>query len=88
MGMSKEESNVGSIPELSDFEAVHCAIGKLVILHSSYSDPLAKWCTPTEFPDTTVCIKLADAKRLIAELQRAVDMIDAGIEHPSSRFDH
>ncbi len=55
---------------------------------SRYTHPLAKWCIPTVFADTTVCIKLADTKRLIAELQLAVDIIETGIEHPSSRFDH
>ncbi|WP_206400834.1 hypothetical protein [Erwinia billingiae] len=85
--MKNDNSNISSMPELVDFEAVHSAVGRFVILHASYRDPLAQWCTPTEFPDTAVSIKLKDVKRIISELQYSVDMIEAGVEHPSSRTD-
>ncbi len=82
------ESNIGHMRQLSKFAVRHLAVGKLVILHASYIDSLAgvKWFTPETFPDQTIAINLADAKQLLAELKKSIDYIEAGIEHPASKF--
>lgn len=85
--MKEEKSNVGKMPELADFRVVHSALGEFVVMHSSYRDPMARWFTPVDYPDQMVSMKLDNVKSLIAELQNAVDMIEAGIEHPSCRTD-
>ena len=84
----QKESNIGHMRQLSDFDITHLAVGKLVILHTSYIDSVAgvKWFTPETFPDQTIAIKLADAKQLLAELKKSIDYIEAGIEHPASKF--
>ena len=83
-----QESNIGHMRQLSKFAMTHLAVGELVILRASYIDSLAgvKWFTPEAFPDQTIVIKLADAKRLLAELKKSIDYIEAGIEHPASKF--
>ncbi len=84
----REESNIGHMRQLSGFDVTHLAVGKFVILHASYIDSLAavKCFTPEAFPDQTIAIKLADAKQLLAELKKSIDYIEAGIEHPASKF--
>jgi hypothetical protein len=81
----REESNIGHMRQLNDFHMAHLAVGGLVILHASYIDSLScvKCSTPEAFPDQTIAIKLADAKRLLAELKKSIDYIEANIEHPS-----
>lgn len=85
--MTGEKSNVGKMPELADFRVVHSALGEFVVMHSRYRDPMAQWFTPVDYPDLVVSMKLDKVKSLIAELQNAVDMIEASIEHPSCRTD-
>lgn len=84
----RDESNIGHMRQLSDFDMTHLAIGKLVILHASYIDSLTgvKWFTPKVLPDQTIAIKLADAKRLLSALKKSIDYIEAGIDHPIGKF--
>ena len=53
MKSDKYESNVGHMPELTDFNIVHCAIGKQLILDMSMKDTLAglPHIPITEYPD-------------------------------------
>ncbi|MNB62543.1 hypothetical protein D3C81_47580 [compost metagenome] len=87
MGIERE-SNAGAMPELTDFVISYCAFTKHVILHASFTDTMASvpmWST-VEFPDQTICLSRRQAESLLHELKKAVDYIDAGIEHPSIRF--
>ncbi len=79
------ESNVGHMQQLTDFETIHAAFGKFLILHASFKDTMTgvpHWSTQ-DFPDQDICITREKAIELIESLQRAVDYIDAGLEHPS-----
>jgi len=83
-----EESNIGHMRQLSKFDMMHCAAGEFVILRSAYIDSLSgtKWVTPEEFPDQTIVINLANAKRLLSELKKSIGYIEAGIEHPAGKI--
>jgi len=84
----QEESNIGHMRRLSKFAMTHCAAGEFVILRSAFIDSLAgtEWFTPEEFPDQTIVINLADAKRLLSELKKSIGYIEAGIEHPAGKI--
>jgi len=38
-----------------------------------------------EFPEQTICISRRQAENLLYELKKAIDYIDAGIEHSAIR---
>jgi len=81
-------SNAGSMPELTDFIISYCALTEHVILHARFTDTMAgvpMWPT-VDFPDQNICLSRRQAENLLHELKKAVDYIDAGIEHPSIRF--
>ena len=80
-----EESNIGHMRQLTNFTMDHCAAAEFIVMKSEYVDTLAstKWFTPEEFPDQTVVINLAGAKRLLSELKKSIGYIEAGIEHPT-----
>lgn len=83
-----KKSNVGAIPELTDFMISYCAMTEHVLLHARFTDTMADvaaWPT-VEFPDQTICLSHRQAENLFRELKKAVDYIDAGIEHPSIKF--
>ena len=85
---AERESNVGAMPELTDFEISYCALTGHVMLHAELTDTMAgvpMWPT-TEFPDQTICLSRRQAENLLRELKKAVGYIDAGIEHPAITF--
>lgn len=87
MGIERE-SNARAMPELTDFIISYCASTEQVMLHAKLTDTMASvpmWPT-VEFPDQTICISCRQAENLLYELKRAVDYIDAGIEHPAIRI--
>ena len=46
---------------------------------------VAGWTT-VEFPDQKIVMRRDKADELMKALKRAIDYVDAGIEHPSLRF--
>jgi len=87
MGIERE-SNVRATPELTDFKISYCALTEHVMLHACLTDTMAgvpMWPT-IEFPDQTICLSRRQAENLMRELKKAVDYIDAGIEHHSIKF--
>ncbi|MHB9319974.1 hypothetical protein ACP3TG_12765 [Phytobacter diazotrophicus] len=82
------KSNVGAMPELTDFMVSYCAMSGHVLLHAHFTDTMAgvaAWPT-VEFPNQTIYLSRRQAENLFRELKKAVDYIDAGIEHPSIKF--
>ncbi|WP_315985738.1 hypothetical protein [Escherichia coli] len=79
--MRRKESNVSSLPELTNFEVSY----SLVTLSASFTDNMA--CIPNwplqEFPDQLICISRAKAVALIEELQKTINYMDAGIDRSS-----
>ena len=55
---------------LTKFQIQHRALGRFVLLHSSFLDTLAgiSSAKATVYPDQNVMIRLSEAKALIAEL--------------------
>ncbi|HDT5219225.1 TPA: hypothetical protein RCG95_001976 [Enterobacter roggenkampii] len=83
-----KESNAGAMPELTDFAISYCALTEHVLLHAKFTDTMASvpsWPS-VQFPDQTICLSRRQAENLLRELKKAVDYIDAGIEHPSIKF--
>ena len=86
--VAEKKSNAGAMPELTDFAISYCALTEHVLLHARFTDTMAKvpaWPS-VEFPDQTICLSRRQAENLLYELKKAVDYIDAGIEHPSIKF--
>ena len=84
----ERESNVRATPELTDFEISYCAMSEHVMLHARLTDTMADvpmWPIK-EFPDQTIYLSRRQAENLFRELKKAVDYIDAGIEHPAIKF--
>lgn len=82
------ESNAGAMPELTSFAISYCALTEHVLLHAKFTDTMvsvASWPS-VQFPDQTICLTRRQAENLLRELKKAVDYIDAGIEHPSLKF--
>lgn len=83
-----KKSNIGAMPELTDFMISYCAMSGHVLLHAHFTDTMAgvaAWPT-VEFPNQTICLSRRQAENLYRELKKAVGYIDAGIEHPSIKF--
>lgn len=67
---------------LTDFQTAHSALGKFVLLKTSFIDTfsgIANFKAET-YPDQQVMIRLNEAKALVSELQKRVQYIEAGIE--------
>ena len=83
--MRRKESNVSSLPELTNFEVSYSLVTNEVYLSASFTDNMA--CIPNwplqEFPDQLICISRAKAIALIEELQKTIDYMDAGIDRQS-----
>ncbi|HCM1978397.1 TPA: hypothetical protein N3A47_003914 [Salmonella enterica subsp. houtenae serovar 47:z36:-] len=86
--MTSKDSNVSSIPELTDFEVSYSLLTNEVYLSTSFTDNMA--CIPNcplqEFPDQFMCISRTRAVALIEELQKAIDYMNAGIERRSENL--
>ncbi|EOV4964476.1 hypothetical protein ACOQZK_004305 [Salmonella enterica] len=86
--VTAKESNAGAMPELTDFAISYCALTEHVLLHAKFTDTMASvpsWPS-VQFPDQTICLSRWQAENLLRELKKAVDYIDAGIEHSSIKF--
>ncbi|EBT6360972.1 hypothetical protein J7W50_003479 [Salmonella enterica] len=86
--MTSKDSNVSSIPELTDFEVSYSLLTNEVYLSTSFTDNMA--CIPNwplqEFPDQFMYISRTRAVALIEELQKAIDYMNAGIERRSENL--
>ncbi|EAT8197621.1 hypothetical protein [Salmonella enterica] len=86
--MTSKDSNVSSIPELTDFEVSYSLLTNEVYLSTSFTDNMA--CIPNwplqELPDQFMCISRTRAVALIEELQKAIDYMNAGIERRSENL--
>ncbi|EGZ6484771.1 hypothetical protein M1N98_001622 [Salmonella enterica] len=86
--MTSKDSNVSSIPELTDFEVSYSLLTNEVYLSTSFTDNMA--CIPNwplqKFPDQFMCISRTRAVALIEELQKAIDYMNAGIERRSENL--
>ncbi|EGM6118731.1 hypothetical protein OYO94_003457 [Salmonella enterica subsp. enterica serovar Lubbock] len=85
--MTSKDSNVSSIPELTDFEVSYSLLTNEVYLSTSFTDNMACPNWPIkEFPDQFMCISRTRAVALIEELQKAIDYMNAGIERRSNNL--
>lgn len=86
--MTKETGfNVGRMAELTDFDTIYSAVGKLVVLDLSMKDSMTGHIPdPKDFPDMQVSMRSGMARKLAEELLKCADAIDAGISHASIRF--
>lgn len=83
--MRRKESNVSSLPELTNFEVSYSLVTNEVYLSASFTDNMASipnWPLQ-EFPDQLICISRAKAVALIEELQKTINYMDAGIDRSS-----
>ncbi|WP_243077760.1 hypothetical protein [Pantoea sp. MQR6] len=84
---NERESNVGRMRDLVEFGSIYSSMAQLMVLKMSFKDTLAEHVlTEEEFPDVSMSISLDMAKKLITEMQRNVDAIEAGLNHPSLKF--
>ena len=84
----EKDSNAGAMRELTEFAISYCALTEHVLLHAKFTDTMASvpsWSL-VQFPDQTICLSRRQAENLLRDLKKAVDYIDAGIEHPSIKF--
>lgn len=83
--VSSQESNAIRIRELVKFETISGSLAKQVILRMSFRNTLAaQGFTAENFPDITTTLSLQAAKALILGLQRDIDTLELGMEHPLS----
>lgn len=86
MGNSRE-SNVGRMPELTDFGMIYSAVGNILVLDLVMKDSLTGYIDdPEPFPDMQLSIRADMARELAAELLRCADAIDVGMNHPGLKF--
>lgn len=83
----KKQDEFAGMRLLTEFQTAHSALGEFIILQSSFVDTLKAISSlkHENYPDQTVMIRLSEAKALIAELQKRVDYIEAGIEDVGTR---
>lgn len=78
-----DESNVGRMPELTNFGMIYSARGRLLVVKLVMKDSLTGYIEdPKAFPDLAVSIRADMARDLAKELLRCADEIDAGRHHP------
>lgn len=86
MGNPKE-SNVGRMPELTDFGMIYSAAGRILVLDLVMKDSLTGYIDDLQaFPDMQLSIRADLARELAAELLRCADAIDVGMNHPNLKF--
>lgn len=82
-----KESNVGRMPELTDFGMIYSAMGNIMVVDLVMKDSLTGHIDdPQTFPDMAISIRADMARELAAELMKCADAIDVGISHPSLKF--
>lgn len=80
---SNKESEIGCMPELTDFGMIYSAWGRILVLDLKMKDSLTGHIDdPHEFPDLAISIRADMARDLAKELLRCADEIDAGRHHP------
>ncbi len=89
MGISNmfEHDDALGMAELVGFQITFSALAKKVMLRAQFRDSMhgvPMWPT-SEFPDQEFCMSRREAESLLRELKKAIDYIDAGIEHPAVR---
>lgn len=80
-----EQSDAHGMAELVSFQITFSALAEKVMLRAQFRDSMhdvPMWPT-LEFPDQEFCMSRREAELLLRELKRAIDYIDAGIEHPA-----
>lgn len=81
------KSNVGRMPELTDFAMIYSAVGKLIVLDLEMKDSLTGYVDdPKLFPDIHLSIRADLARELAQALLKCADNIDAGLTHPTLKF--
>lgn len=84
---NREESNVGRMPELTDFGMIFSAVGKILVVDLVMKDSLTGHIDdPHPFPDMQLSIRADLARELAMELLKCADAIDKGINHPNLNF--
>lgn len=80
-----EQFDVHGMAELESFQITFSAQAEKVILRAQFRDSMhdvPMWPT-SDFPDQEFCISRREAELLLSELKKAIDYIDAGLEHPT-----
>lgn len=81
------ESNVGRMPELTDFGVIYSALGKLIVVDLVMEDSLKGHVgDPQDFPDLKLSLRSDMARELAKALNDCADAIDAGMHHPSVKL--
>lgn len=81
------KSNVGRMPELTDFAMVYSAAGKIIVLDLEMKDSLTGYIEdPHPFPDIHLSIRADMARHLAYALLKCADNIDAGLTHHTIKF--
>ena len=82
-----DESNVGRMPELTDFGMIYSARGRLLVVDLMMKDSLTGYIEdPKDFPDIAISIRADMARDLAKALLDCADAIDAGMHHPSVKI--
>ncbi|PNK64432.1 hypothetical protein A6J33_017420 [Pantoea sp. FDAARGOS_194] len=86
--MSKyETSNIGRMPELTEFGMIYSAVGKILVLDLAMKDSLTGYIDdPRPFPDMAISIRADMARELATELLKCADAIEVGMSHPRLKF--
>lgn len=81
------KSNVGHMPELTEFDTIYSAVGRILVVHMKMKDSMAGYIAdPHAFPDLHLSVRADMARGLAKELLRCADAIDAGLQHPSLQY--
>jgi hypothetical protein len=85
--MGKNVSEVGRMPELTEFGMIYSSVGRLLVLNLVMEDSLTGPIDdPQNFPDFKFSIRADMARELADELLKCADAIDAGMSHPGLKF--
>ncbi|WP_313611729.1 hypothetical protein [Pantoea piersonii] len=85
---TRDDSNIVRMPELTDFEMIYSAIGSLLVFYLSMKYSLSGHIDNLhDFPNLQLSIRAEMARDLANEILRCVDAIEAGMNHPSLKFD-
>lgn len=83
----KNKSNIGRMPELTDFSMIFSATGKILVVDLMMKDSLTGHIDdPHPFPNMQLSIRADLARELAMELLKCADAIEAGLNHPSLHF--
>lgn len=82
-----DDSNIGRMPELTNFGTIHSSVGNILVLDLAMKDSLTGYIDdPVLFPDLKISIRADMARELAAELLRCADAIDLGMSHSNLKF--